>query len=200
MVHYIHPTLVIHAHTTSPPPFLHFSGLSGCTAEEILKVNPEFIKEAKISQSLTPGRNNGFLNMLQVIKKKAVELTKQAKAQNDESSGSTESDEETSNDTSSSSSDDRPMYNSILASLQQLQPTKVELVDTSYQHAGHGGAKGLDGESHFELTIVADAFEGLNLVKRHQLIYMILGKEMPQIHALSIKANTPSEVENNDGM
>lgn len=169
------------------------SGLSGCTATEISKVNPEFIKEAKISQSLTPGRNNGFLNMLQVIKKKAVELTEQAKA-NSENESSTTAESDDSSDDKSSSSDDRPMYNSILASLQQLQPTKVELVDTSYQHAGHAGAKGLDGESHFELTIVADAFEGLNLVKRHQLVYMILGKEMPQIHALSIKANTPSEV------
>jgi len=30
--------------------------LSGCTSEQIQKINPEFIKTAKISQSLTPGR------------------------------------------------------------------------------------------------------------------------------------------------
>ena len=73
--------------------------------------------------------------------------------------------------------------------------SKLNLVDTSHQHAGHVGAKGFNkGESHFELTIVANAFEGLNLVKRHQLVYNMLGKEMPHIHALNIKANTPSEV------
>lgn len=148
-------------------------------------MNPEFIKEAKISQSLTPGRNNGFLNMLKVMKQKAVELTEQAKQSGEES-------------TDTKADDDRPMYNSMMQSLQQLKPVKIELTDTSYQHAGHAGAKGLDGESHFELEIVADAFEGLNLVKRHQLIYMILGKEMPQIHALSIKANTPEEMVNKE--
>jgi BolA protein len=54
----------------------------------------------------------------------------------------------------------------------------------------------MDGESHFELQIVAEAFDGLNLVKRHKLIYMILGDLMPQIHALQIQSLTPDEAEN----
>lgn len=127
--------------------------------------------------------------MLNVMKNKAFALTEQAK--NDSNEKQEQPSEEEPLDSNES---DRPMYTSMMQSLQQLQPVKVELTDTSYQHAGHAGAKGLDGESHFELEIVADAFEGLNLVKRHQLVYMILGKEMPQIHALSIQAKTPSEV------
>lgn len=43
--------------------------------------------------------------------------------------------------------------------------------------------------------MVADAFDGLSLVKRHQLVYMVLGEIMPQMHALQIQAMTPAEAE-----
>ena len=91
----------------------------------------------------------------------------------------------------------KPMYNAILSSLiTVLKPTSIKLTDNSAQHAGHAGSKGWEesGESHFALEIVAEAFEGLNLVKRHQLIYMLLGEVMPKIHALEISAKSPSEV------
>jgi stress-induced morphogen len=87
-----------------------------------------------------------------------------------------------------------PKYTAIVEALQLLKPTKLDLVDNSYQHAGHAG-NDMDGESHFDLTVVASAFEGLNLVKRHQLIYMVLGDIMPQIHALQIQSLTPTEAE-----
>lgn len=130
--------------------------------------------------------------MLALMKKKAEEAS-----DNDAPVESTTSSEETetSDSNEEDDGDDRPMYNAILTSLQTLQPTVLELVDNSHEHAGHAGNDGSGSESHFDLTIVADAFDGLNLVKRHQLIYMMLGEVMPQIHALQIHAMTPEEAD-----
>ena len=50
-----------------------------------------------------------------------------------------------------------------------------------------------DGQ-HFEALIVSAAFDGLTLVKRHQLVYGALGERMrEEIHALSMKTLTPDE-------
>lgn len=49
-------------------------GLSGCSTEDIKFLSPSFLHVAGISQSLTPGRNNGLLNMLQLIKAKVASL------------------------------------------------------------------------------------------------------------------------------
>jgi acid stress-induced BolA-like protein IbaG/YrbA len=50
-----------------------------------------------------------------------------------------------------------------------------------------------DGQ-HFEALIVSAAFEGLNRVKRHQLVYGALGERMrEEVHALSMTTVTPAE-------
>jgi sulfur transfer protein SufE/stress-induced morphogen len=170
-------------------------GLSGCTAEQIQKVNPEFISAAKITQSLTPGRNNGFLNMLAVMKNKAAQYSEGVSAE--KPSEKREENEETATFISTFEEvEGKPMYNEMMESLLKLKPSKLELIDESHQHAGHAGSKGWEesGESHFNLTMVADVFEGLSLVKRHQLIYLVLGDTMQKIHALQINAKAPSQV------
>jgi BolA protein len=74
-----------------------------------------------------------------------------------------------------------------------FQPSVLELVDQSAAHAGHIGSR-QHGGGHYQLTIVASAFEGQSLVKRHQMVYQALGDLMKQqIHALSIQAFSPFE-------
>lgn len=48
--------------------------------------------------------------------------------------------------------------------------------------------------THFEATVIAEAFEGKGLLERHRMVYAALGESMQgAIHALSIRAHTPGE-------
>lgn len=86
----------------------------------------------------------------------------------------------------------RPLLDEIRARLAALDPLLVELDDDSAKHAGHPGAAG--GGGHFQLRIVAAAFEGKSRLSRHRLVYDKLTDLMPhRIHAISIDARTPSE-------
>jgi acid stress-induced BolA-like protein IbaG/YrbA len=50
-----------------------------------------------------------------------------------------------------------------------------------------------DGE-HFAAEIVSSEFDGLNLIRQHQLVYRALGDHMKSdIHALSLKTFTPAQ-------
>ena len=74
-----------------------------------------------------------------------------------------------------------------------LAPTRLELVDDSEQHRGHGGYNPA-GESHFTLTIESDAFGGKSRVERQRMIHKALGDLLHErVHALSIKASAPGE-------
>lgn len=74
-----------------------------------------------------------------------------------------------------------------------LKPASLEIVDNSAKHAGHGGARP-EGESHFAVTVVSQAFEGQSRVQRQRLVYAALAEEMADhIHALELKTLTPSE-------
>ena len=71
---------------------------------------------------------------------------------------------------------------------QAFSPEHLLVKDQSHLHAGHAGAK--DGRGHFEVVIVADAFDGLSRIESHRLIYDALGQLMTtDIHALSIQAS-----------
>jgi len=74
-----------------------------------------------------------------------------------------------------------------------LRPERIELVDDSHRHAGHAGARP-EGESHFRLTVVAEAFAGKGRIERQRMVFAALGDLMrTDIHALSVTALTPEE-------
>ena len=74
----------------------------------------------------------------------------------------------------------------------QLAPLELQVIDESHKHAGPEGAR--DGRGHFAVRIVSARFEGVNLLARHRLVYDALGTLMQtDIHALSLKAQAPSE-------
>ncbi len=74
-----------------------------------------------------------------------------------------------------------------------LSPSRIELIDDSEQHRGHGGYNPA-GESHFTLRIESPAFAGKGRVERQRMIYAALGDLMSErVHALSIRATAPGE-------
>ncbi len=75
-----------------------------------------------------------------------------------------------------------------------FRPTRLEVVDDSARHAGHAGAT-RGGESHFNVVIEAEAFEGQSRIQRQRSIYSALSEELAgPVHALSIKAFAPGEM------
>ena len=72
-------------------------------------------------------------------------------------------------------------------------PVSIEVQDESHLHAGHAGARP-GGESHFRVTIVAAAFDGMSRVDRHRRVYSVLSDEMAgPVHALALTNRTPEE-------
>lgn len=66
-------------------------------------------------------------------------------------------------------------------------PSFIQLENESHMHSGPAA------ESHFKMILVAEAFEGLGKVKRHQAVYKVLVEEMPLFHALALHTYSPLE-------
>ena len=79
----------------------------------------------------------------------------------------------------------------IKAALEQaFVPVTLEVIDESYKHAGHAGAK--DGGGHYIVNIVADAFAGKSRLQKHRMVNDATKHLFPAvIHALSINAKAP---------
>ncbi|KAI3969539.1 hypothetical protein MKX01_020100 [Papaver californicum] len=191
---------------------LLIQGLSGLPVSQILKVTPDFVTLLGLNQSLTPSRNNGFLNMLRLMQNKALHLYIESQKQESDSSVNSaelgienseieveelKTEEVGSEDEMNGSVGLKSRGERIKDKLEkELTATELEVEDISYQHAGHAGVRGNgDGETHFNVRVVSKEFDGKSLVKRHRLVYDLLQEELKSgLHALSIVAKTPAEV------
>ena len=71
-------------------------------------------------------------------------------------------------------------------------PTYFELVDNSWQHAGHAGNK--MGGSHLGVVMASAMFEGLSTLQRHRHVNNTLKAEMAgSVHALELRLYTPEQ-------
>ena len=74
----------------------------------------------------------------------------------------------------------------------RLAPTKLEVIDESYRHAGHVGANDSGVGTHFRVRIASHLFTDKSRVARHRLVYDALQDFIDQgLHALAIEAETP---------
>ncbi len=70
-----------------------------------------------------------------------------------------------------------------------FSPNYLSVEDESH---GHNVPKG--AESHFKVVMVADRFNGLMAVKRHQEVYQALSDELAgSVHALALHLHTADE-------
>ena len=84
------------------------------------------------------------------------------------------------------------MKDSIIALIKEK--ISVEFIEIKDRAAGHAHHKHYDGGAHYKMLIVSDDFKDLSLLKRHQLIYSILGHMITkEIHALALTTKTIKE-------
>ena len=80
----------------------------------------------------------------------------------------------------------QPLIERVLQ--QQFQPSFLEVIDDSSQHAGHSGANESGMNSHFRVRIASSQFENISRVQRHRLVYDSLQAFLDNgLHALAIE-------------
>ena len=74
--------------------------------------------------------------------------------------------------------------------------TKNEVINLIKQKIANSEVyvENLKGDDHLQVTVISSEFNGLSLVKQHQLVYSALKEELASeaIHALAPKTETPN--------
>lgn len=74
---------------------------------------------------------------------------------------------------------------------QAFRPQTLDVIDESHLHAGHAGSHP-EGESHFRVKIVSEAFAGKSRVDTHRMVNETLKEDLKsRVHALAIQASAP---------
>lgn len=74
--------------------------------------------------------------------------------------------------------------------LESFSPTEFRLENESANHSGPGT------ETHFQVFLVSESFQGQNRVNRQRSVFSILAEELEgPVHALSMRLLTPAEWE-----
>ena len=72
--------------------------------------------------------------------------------------------------------------------------TKLEVINLIKQKIADSQVyvENLKGDDHLQVTVISSEFNGLSLVKQHQLVYSALKEELASeaIHALALKTET----------
>jgi BolA protein len=72
-------------------------------------------------------------------------------------------------------------------------PQSLAVEDESHLHAGHAGHRP-EGQTHYRVYIVSEAFVGKSRLERHRMINATLASELAGgVHALAIHAAAPGE-------
>lgn len=73
-------------------------------------------------------------------------------------------------------------------------PQSLKVVDESHLHDPTHPGHRPEGQTHYRVYIVADAFKGKSRIERHRLINAALAQELSgSVHALAIHAAAPGE-------
>ncbi|KAI0051834.1 bola-like protein [Auriscalpium vulgare] len=92
----------------------------------------------------------------------------------------------------------QPVESAIRAKLAAvLKPSSLAITNDSWQHRHHAAMRtqdGGNGETHFSIEVVSEAFVGKTTMQRHRMIYAALSEELQGgLHALSISTKTIEE-------
>lgn len=78
--------------------------------------------------------------------------------------------------------------------MSRFAPERLEVINESHRHAGHQHQFNGEGETHFRVRLVANAFSGMSRVERHRTINELLADELAAgVHALAVEPAAPEE-------
>ncbi|MDX1457906.1 MAG: BolA/IbaG family iron-sulfur metabolism protein [Marinobacter sp.] len=83
---------------------------------------------------------------------------------------------------------------SVQQTIEQKLRNDFSVAHLQVENESHMHSVPANSETHFKVTLVSEAFEGLGKVKRHQAIYKVLASELAAgVHALALHLYTPAE-------